>query len=87
MVDIDYRFVAADGTEGAWQRAYRFRQPYRDEPGENTQLPAGERHESRVEIPAGTARAEARLWYRLKPYIGDDDPASTLLEEREVVIE
>jgi uncharacterized protein with PIN domain len=87
VVDIEYRFVAADGSEGAWERAYRFRQPYRDEPGENTQLAAGARHESRVTIPDGTARAEARLWYRLKPYIGDDDPASTLLEEREVVIE
>lgn len=91
-VDIVYRFTTADGP-GEWLRAYRFRQPYRDEttpinPGnataENTQLPAGQRKELRVAIPAGASAVEARLWYRLTPFVGDDDPRSTLLEERKV---
>lgn len=85
-VDMMYRFVTPGAEPGPWQLAWRFRQPYRDEPGENTQLPAGERKEARVTIPDGVAAVEARLWYRLKPYIGDDDPASTLLFERKVEI-
>lgn len=91
-VDIVYRFVTAAGP-GAWQRAYRFRQPYRDEAepvnpgnasGENTQLPAGAQKELRAAIPADAVAAEVRLWYRLTPFVGDDDPKSTLLEERRV---
>ncbi len=85
-VDMMYRFVTADGAPDEWQLGFRFRRPYRDEPGEDTQLPAGERKEVRVPVPAGTVKIEARLWYRLKPFIGDDDPASTLLEEREVIV-
>lgn len=83
-VDMEVRFELADGTTTAWHRAWRFRQPYRDEPGEDTQLPAGESKSARVPIPAHAVRAAARLWYRLTPYIGDDDPRSTLLEERTV---
>lgn len=86
-VDIDYRFVDAEAGPGNWERAYRFRMPYRDEPGEDTQLPAGARKELRIALPDGAVAAEARLWYRLKPYIGDDDPASTLLFERRVEIQ
>lgn len=94
-VDMVYRFVTADGA-GEWQRAYRFRNPYRDEttpinPGnavsENTQLPAGEQKSVRVEIPSGAIAAEARLWYRLTPFVLDDDPRSTLLEERRVELQ
>ena len=94
-VDMVYRFVTADGA-GEWQRAYRFRNPYRDEttpinPGnavsENTQLPAGEQKSVRVEIPAGAIAAEARLWYRLTPFVLDDDPRSTLLEERRLELQ
>lgn len=91
-VDMMYRFVPADGSKpGDWQRAYRFRQPYLDElepvnPGnarsENTQLPAGAAKTVRVPIPADAMAVEARLWYRLTPFCGDDDPRSTLLEER-----
>lgn len=40
-VDIVYRFVDGSGLAGEWQLGWRFRQPYRDEPGENTQLLAG----------------------------------------------
>jgi hypothetical protein len=83
-VDLVYRFVDAGGTASAWQRAYRFRQPYRDEPGENTQLPAGATKAVRLAIPATAVRAEARLWYRLTPFVGDGDPKSFLLAEREV---
>lgn len=91
-VDIVYRFVTPAGA-AAWQRAWRFRQPYRDEaepinPGnasaENTQLPAGATKEVRVKIPADATAVEARLWYRLTPFVGDDDKKSTLLEERRV---
>ena len=81
-VDVDVRFVAGDGSVGAWTRLFRFRQPYRDEPGENTQLPAGATKTSRAPVPEGALRAEARLWYRLNPFATDDDPASTLLFER-----
>lgn len=83
-VDIMVRFVLADGTQTPWQRSYRYRQPYRDEPGENTQLPSGATHESRTPIVAGAKTAQIRMWYRLTPYVGDDDPLSTLLLEKEV---
>jgi hypothetical protein len=83
-VDIDYRFLREGETTGDWQRAYRFRQPYRDEPGPDTQLPAGKRHEVRVAIPPSAARAEVRLWYRLTPFATDDDPKSTLLAEQKI---
>jgi Cytochrome c554 and c-prime len=85
-VDMMVRFVRADGTATAWQRLWRCRQPYRDEPGDNTQLLAGASKQVEVPIPAGAVRAEARLWYRLAPYIGDEDPLSTLLEERSVAL-
>lgn len=89
-VDIVYRFVSAEGP-GEWARAYRFRNPYRDEttpinPGnavsENTQLPAGQQKTLQVAIPAGATAVEARLWYRLTPFVLDDDQKSTLLFER-----
>ena len=74
--------VRADGTTTEWERLYRFRQPYRDEPGEDTQLPAGKSTTVRATAPADAVVAEARLWYRLTPFVADDDPKSTLLEER-----
>ncbi len=85
-VDVLARFVPATGEPGAWTALYRFRQPYRDEPGENTQLPAGATKTLRVPVPAGAARAEVRLWYRLNPYASDTDPASTLLVEQSLVL-
>ena len=92
-VDLEYRFfrgldaIAGNGTGGApdWSRAWRFRQPYRDEPGENTQLPAGQTKEVRVPVPEGATHAEVRMWYRLTPLCDDADTArSTLLDERKV---
>ncbi|MHC4897191.1 MAG: multiheme c-type cytochrome [Planctomycetota bacterium] len=83
-LDIVFRFQLADGSQSEWQRAYRFRQPYRDEPGENTQLPADQKKVVRVPVPEDATKAEARLWYRLTPFVLDDDPKSTLLFEREV---
>lgn len=83
-VDLLVRFVSTDGTAGEWQRAWRFRQPYRDEPGDDTQLPAGQTKEVRVAAPADAVAAEVRMWYRLTPFVGDDDPKSTLLDERKV---
>lgn len=81
-VDMVYRFQLEGEEADEWTRAYRFRQPYRDEKGPDTQLRAGKAKAVEIEIPEGAVLAEARLWYRLTPYIGDDDPKSTLLEER-----
>ncbi|MFH0946900.1 MAG: multiheme c-type cytochrome [Planctomycetota bacterium] len=86
-VDMMVRFETAPGEWGEWERAYRFRQPYRDETGPDTQLPAGETKTVRVDWPAGASKAQARLWYRLTPYVTDDDPRSTLLFEEEVAAE
>jgi hypothetical protein len=83
-VDVVLRFVQHDGSATEWSRLHRFRQPYRDEPGENTQLPAGAAIALRARIPEGAVRAQARLWYRLHPFATDDQPASTLLYEREL---
>jgi len=82
--DMVYRFFGPDGPLDEFVRAWRFRMPYRDEPGEDTQLPAGATKEVRVPIPSGATRAVARLWYRLAPYIDDAHPRSTLLFEHEV---
>ncbi|MDO8349019.1 MAG: multiheme c-type cytochrome [Planctomycetota bacterium] len=90
-VDMLYRFVTKDGAAATWTLAHRARQPYRDESqpvtagaasGENTQLPASATKAVRLPIPAGAIAVEARLWYRLTPFCGDDSPMSTLLEER-----
>jgi len=86
-VDMDYRFVDGAGKASEWKRAYRFRNPYRDEPGPNTQLPADQSHSEQIAIPDGTAKAQVRLWYRLMPYASDDDPRSVLLFEREVAVQ
>src|SRR5690606_24584222 len=83
-VDVEVAFVGEDGTPGAWQRVHRFRQPYRDEPGEHTQRPAGTTWSATVPVPDGAKRARARLWYRLTPLSTDDDGKSTLLFEHEV---
>jgi nitrate/TMAO reductase-like tetraheme cytochrome c subunit len=83
-VDLIVRFVDGGGTAGEWQPLYRFRQPYRDEPGENTQLPAGAAHRQRLPIPAGASRAQVRVWYRRTPFVGDEDPRSLLLFEQEL---
>jgi len=91
-VDLEYRFLGVDGpiagddTGGAkgWSRAWRCRQPYRDEPGENTQLPAGQKKEVRVKVPEGAVAARTRMWYRLTPFCDDADARSTLLVEKKV---
>lgn len=91
-VDLEYRFLSkdgpidGDGTGGAagWSRAWRCRQPYRDEPGENTQLPAGQKKVVRVPVPEGAVAAETRMWYRLTPFCDDADARSTLLQEQKV---
>src|SRR5262249_53480463 len=59
-VDILVRFEPGGGSGDEvreWQKVFRFRQPYRDEPGENTQLPAGQTHVEKVWIPKGSTRA------------------------------
>lgn len=81
-LDMAVRFRRQDGSATEWQRAHRFRQPYRDEPEPDTQLPAGQTHAVRVPLPDDAVKVEARLWYRRTPFVGDDDPRSMLLEER-----
>lgn len=76
--DVAVRFDDA----GEWQRLHRFRLPYRSEPLPDTTLPHGARHEMRAPIPDGASRAAVRLWYRLTPFVGDDDPRSALLFEQ-----
>ncbi len=90
-VDLEYQFfdtagkeIAGAGGGGAagWSRAFRFRQPYRDEPGENTQLPAGKTRTVEIPIPATARSALVRCWYRLTPFCDDADQRSTLLHEQ-----
>ncbi|MGE3175319.1 MAG: multiheme c-type cytochrome [Planctomycetota bacterium] len=83
---VDSGGGARQGGAPGWTRVWRCRQPYRDEPGENTQLPAGETVRVEVPVPAGAVRAEVRLWYRLTPFCDDADARSTLLEQREVAL-
>lgn len=82
--DIMVRFLKADGNATEWQREYRFRMPYRDEPDPDTQLPHGQTKAVKVAAPGDAVAAEVRLWYRLTPFCDDHDPRSTLLEERKV---
>ena len=95
-VDIMYRFVPVTGEPGEWQRAWRFRMPYRDEmepinpgnaSGESTQLPAGATKVARVAVDGAAKAVEVRLWYRLTPFVGDDSDQSTLLEERRLELQ
>jgi hypothetical protein len=76
-VDVMVRF-----DDGDWERAHRFRLPYRSEPLPDTTLPAGASHETRLAIPEGALRATVRVWYRRTPFVGDDDPRSMLLLEQ-----
>lgn len=85
-VDIVYCFLSTGEEPKDWIRGYRFRQPYRDESGKDTQLPSGDEKVLRIAIPADASRAVVRLWYRLTPYVGDDDPRSMLLAEEEVSV-
>jgi hypothetical protein len=85
-VDVEVSLTIGNGMASAWQRLHRFRQPYRDEPGENTQLGSGATWTQKVALPAGTRAATVRLWYRLTPFVGDDNGKSTLLFERVVQV-
>ena len=69
--DLLVRFKKGDEW-GPWKRVARFRQPYREEPGPNTQIPAGEKRSFRVEAPPGAVKAEVRLDYRATPFVPDD---------------
>ena len=91
FLDADGAPILAENAEGEpkeWRHVYRFRNPYRDEPLPNTQLPSGESHEERIPAPPGTRVAQARLVYRRNPFlVAFDDPEVLIVEEREVDFE
>lgn len=87
-VDVLYRILPPGAKPARWKpaftRLYRFRMPYVGEPGEDTQLPAGQVWRGSLpleEVPPG-ARVEFRLVYKLQPYLPDEK--SVVLFEREV---
>ena len=88
-VDIVWRIVApADAKKGpkelAFERLYRFRQPYRGDPGPNTQLPAEETWKGRIDLPAEALGKllQIRMIYKLTPFLQDQE--GQLLAEREI---
>jgi len=73
--DLLVRFLVK-GKWTPWKRVARFRQPYREEPGPNTQIPAGEKRVFHVTPPAGAAAARVRLDYRATPFVPDEGAVS-----------
>ncbi len=69
--DVLVRFLEK-GKWGKWIRVARFRQPYREEPGPNTQIPAGEKRVFFVDVPKGAEKARIRLDYKATPYVPDE---------------
>jgi hypothetical protein len=61
----------------------RFRNPYRSEGGENTQIPAGEEAVLEANLPEGAQKALIQVIYKLTPFMKDEE--GTLLAEEEVI--
>jgi hypothetical protein len=59
------------GETGTARR--RFRDPYRSSGDPNTQLPAGETATLELPLPAEARRATAELYYKLSPWVADDE--------------
>ena len=88
-LDIVWRVVdAAQASKSPadlpFTRLYRFRQPYRGDPGPNTQLPAHQTWKGEIEIPAGSAgkQVQVRMIYKLTPFL--EDQQGQLLSEKVV---
>lgn len=72
--DLQVRWKEADGHWGAWERVFRFRDPYRDETDlTNTQLPSGETQRFELAAPDASEEGEVRLLYKTNPYMDDVD--------------
>ncbi len=69
--DVLVRYLEK-GKWTPWERVARFRQPYREEPGPNTQIPAGETRLFRVAPPKGAVKAQVRLDYKATPYVPNE---------------
>ena len=86
-VDVVYRIVpAGQQAAPAFVRLYRFRQPYRGDPGPNTQLPAGKTWSGTIPLadaPSGST-LQVRLLYRLQPFLADAD--AQILIERKILV-
>lgn len=82
-VDLVVRILDADGNLIGQEHRDRYRNPYRDEAGQNTQIPWGETRSYTYELPpAGSGTVDVRLIYKLTPYVPDEE--GKLIFEREV---
>ncbi len=88
-VDIVWRILGKDeakksSAEAPFTRLYRFRQPYRGDPGPNTQLPAAQTWMGEIDVPDGAAGQlmQIRMIYKLTPFLEDQE--GQLLAKKEV---
>jgi len=88
-VDIVWRVVDKDQgkaslTDMPFTRLHRFRQPYRGDPGPNTQLPAEQTWNGEIKVPADAEGklVQIRMIYKLTPFLEDQD--GQLLAVREI---
>ncbi len=76
---------AADEERESWARRgtarRRFRNPYRSSGDPNTQLPAGETAVLSVPLPPEAVRATIELFYKLQPFIPDEEAKWSLSRE------
>ena len=75
------QFATPQGDWVADQR-YLFRNPFKGEPGENTQLACGETRGFRYKIPATAVKARAQLLYQFKP--SQPDASGVVLQKAEL---
>jgi len=65
---LDLEIVIKKGWLNQKKKRYSFRNPYKGEGGENTQLKFGEKRQFTFELPEGKGEAEIKLIYRYMPY-------------------
>jgi len=84
--DVFWRPLVPEGTPGSWRFLYRFRSPYRDEPIEETVLPARAMQTIPLADPDAAEAVEVALFYKLTPYWADpehpDPERESMLVER-----
>lgn len=75
--DLVYRIHTTQEAPIAWTRLARFRDPYRDDQLDlvRTTIPAGEKREHSISLPAGKGRLEVRLLFKQTPFARDDEGA------------